>query len=1471
MAKYTSGRQKNIKVGLTSYSEDRTSLEVVGKVGIGTTNATSSLHVIGDQNVTGISTLGTINISSGIITSTTGTAVTFVGNLTGTASTASFAATAFKLQGFDFDTSVVGFASTATNVIGGIASVTDLSVSGLSTFGNATSGIKIDGTAGIITSNTGVAVTFVGNLSGTASTASFATTAFNVNGGIATVSDLRVSGFSTVGVLTATKIGIGTTDPTSELFVVGNSSISGIVTVGSGNTGVVIDGVSGIVTSSSPGVTTVTYFGNLKGNSDTTSKLKNPVNIGGVSFDGSGSINLKGVNIAGDQDTAGKSGSSDNLTFGVSKGIYFRDISGTNATTSNNLTFDGNNLKVSGLTTAGSLNISGISTFGVIGTSGGVVIRSENGAGIVTSSNPGVTTVTFYGNLVGTASVDVQNVTNTTNVIGGIASVTDLSVSGLSTFGNNTNGILINPTSGIITSTNPGVAITFVGNLSGTASTAGFAGTAFKLDATNALGTTVGFASTATNVIGGIASVTDLSVTGLSTFGTGNARIKIDGTSGIITSVNPGVAITFVGNLSGTASTATFAGTAFSLNGFVPSTGSVGFATTATNLGTGNTGSLPYQSSPGITTFLGAPATPNQILIYDTGTNKPKWGNVSDGAGFISFSGITVTDENNNLVGTSGSITTLNFSGENIVATASSGGNIATITISSNLVGTTLNISGLSTFGNSTSGIKIDGTAGIITSNTGTAVTFVGNLSGTASTAGFAGTAFKLDATNALGTTVGFASTATNVIGGIGSLSDLRVTGITTVSVGNTGIVINGITGVITSSSPGVTTVTYWGDGSKLTGIKGASVEIQESTGTPVFLTLASNAGVSSVGIATTGSTSLSFIPSTGNLGIGTTNPTSKLWVNGDALFGGTGIVTATEYNGNLKFGTPSGTGFKTGAVAITSTSNTKDAVNDINSILGKLVPKPPATINNTTLTLDNLFPSLNTKRFLCGGFTPINNDSDSITGIASGNQYFRNTDGTVSTLTISQTNSTLRGPGDSGTVTALLNSTVGVGTTTLSSGSNNGTFGSLVISSDQDAVILGITSGFYEVYDARIVNVTCPDGFNSICIQHVDGSNTYTTTKPFWYEDGSTVSSPILTSTTPITPSSPVTVFSSGIPHYTESSSNAFTYNISCENATGDMYTANAFLSSGGATTGFSDAGSKSYTDFGGTNPPIKDFGVGTPVSCTIAQTPRNNVHTTVTTDATKFSSYTAFTPYGAGLNGVTIRPTITQSVNIMGSAPTNTRIDENNMTVFVTGGTNFSATRVGSGTSIYDTPVPISPTWVSSSGVSTHEAVVRGGVLRHDVTNYTTGFLPVSTQNYSIGRSGNQYFQVKFVKAALSEFSITVAGTFAGCWVSLLDSPINPATDNTWIEDLTGLGNFGWANMMQKYKGSGVPIPESPGCAKPSDTILMTSGTTYNSPTTFNCVFGQHSSGNPGTVLVRWKLTSGQSITSMSFTVTA
>ena len=116
-------------------------------------------------------------------------------------------------------------------------------ISGIVTIGAGNTGISINGTTGIITSISGLTtVTFVGNLTGTAS---------NVIGGIASVSSLSVSGITTVGVLTATKIGIGTTNPTSELFVIGNSVFTGNVNV------------SGIITASTASFTDIILGGSV--------------------------------------------------------------------------------------------------------------------------------------------------------------------------------------------------------------------------------------------------------------------------------------------------------------------------------------------------------------------------------------------------------------------------------------------------------------------------------------------------------------------------------------------------------------------------------------------------------------------------------------------------------------------------------------------------------------------------------------------------------------------------------------------------------------------------------------------------------------------------------------------------------------------------------------------------------------------------------------------------------------------------------------------------------------------------------------------------------------------------------------------------------------------------------------------------------------------------------------------------------
>ena len=325
---------------------------------------------------------------------------------------------------------------------------------------------------------------------------------------------------------------------------------------------------------------------------------------------------------------------------------------------------------------------------------------------------------------------------------------------------------------------------------------------------------------------------------------------------------------------------------------------------------------------------------------------------------------------------------------------------------------------------------------------------------------------------------------------------------------------------------------------------------------------------------------------------------------------------------------------------------------------------------------------------------------------------------------------------------------------------------------------------------------------------------------------------------------------YSSGVPHYTESTNNNFTYVATVENASGDMYSYSNYklLNSDGQTTGFTNAGHKFYNNFaGGTHPPARNFGVGTGVTTLITNTP-NNIHNTITSG--HFSSYDAVTPYGSHNNQAV---SFSTNVNLMGTTATTNQIDEDNILISSLGTGSGNSTRVKAGSS-GDTPSPSYTAWVASNFASTYEAIVRGGVLRHDETNYSTGYLPAGP-DYRAGRSGAQYFQVEMIRSNVSEFSISYTGSAAGCFVCMPDN-------STWTTSLSGTN--GWADMFQAYRGAGVPTSSEPGCS--SGGVMGSSGGT------FTCTFGTESSSNDSNdrVLIRWKLTSGQSITAMSFSAT-
>jgi len=231
-------------------------------VGIGTTNPTSKLHVIGDTRVSGVITAttvvgnltgnvtgtattatvaqgltGTPNITVGIVTATT-VVGNLTGNVTGTATTATVA------QGLTGTPNINAGVITATTFIGNLTG----NVTGTATTATVSRGLTgtPNITVGVVTASS-----FIGNLTGTS------TTATNLIGGIASIAQLQVTGISTftngsvfIGSGTSTgtasqrlqvtgggyvsgNFGVGTTNPTSNLHITGNARISGIVTANS--------------------------------------------------------------------------------------------------------------------------------------------------------------------------------------------------------------------------------------------------------------------------------------------------------------------------------------------------------------------------------------------------------------------------------------------------------------------------------------------------------------------------------------------------------------------------------------------------------------------------------------------------------------------------------------------------------------------------------------------------------------------------------------------------------------------------------------------------------------------------------------------------------------------------------------------------------------------------------------------------------------------------------------------------------------------------------------------------------------------------------------------------------------------------------------------------------------------------------------------------------------------------------------
>jgi hypothetical protein len=564
--------------------------------------------------------------------------------------------------------------------------------------------------------------------------------------------------------------------------------------------------------------------------------------------------------------------------------------------------------------------------------------------------------------------------------------------------------------------------------------------------------------------------------------------------------------------------------------------------------------------------------------------------------------------------------------------------------------------------------------------------------------------------------------------------------------------------------------------------------------------------------------------------------------VTGNYILGNGSQLTGI-LGSNVNMGTNSAGQLISNAVTLTTGTTVTNGIALLNQVLGKLVPPaPPNFPNSTAISLSG------TSTYRMANITQVDNTPGANKAVVAGTSVAT----VLRVATYATSTVTNAGPGDAGTITAVRNG-IDVGNVTLNasaSPSGNGTYGSnLVISNnfDYNSANANITAGFWYVFSARVSGATAPAGWNELYIADSSTANTNTTV---WYYDNSSPSTPAFSSASMTPPVSANLLYSSTIPHYTNN--NNFTIAFTVANISGNTYPTSNTLASGSGGGAFASPVIINYSS----------SNIGSNVLNSFASATANTT-ASITTGFGSSSTGPSMSVNNSYSTG-TLTLTTALANTVLWKSGTATAIDESNVVINTTIGTGSgNAYRIlnpGTG----NTPVYTGSEAAfnsQSSTLQTYDATVVGsgssGVLKHDQTNYSTSYLPAGP-NLSSGRTGTQYFTIKFVRTAVSKFDIKYTGNIAGMWVALPGSVIDSSSSAN-----------GWINMAVAYGGAGYPGVNSPGngsdgCATGGIVTLNTSVT--NSSKT--CTFGTVSSSSTATneIYVRIALTSGQSVTALT-----
>jgi hypothetical protein len=601
--------------------------------------------------------------------------------------------------------------------------------------------------------------------------------------------------------------------------------------------------------------------------------------------------------------------------------------------------------------------------------------------------------------------------------------------------------------------------------------------------------------------------------------------------------------------------------------------------------------------------------------------------------------------------------------------------------------------------------------------------------------------------------------------------------------------------------------------------------------------------------------------------------------VNGDTSAGGTAGSRLSHTWGE---GTSSGTGRDT--VTLTLNAHSTALPSDIptsGTVSLKVYDASPTAPNGLSSKTISFSSSTGSSPRLASGY--IDNTGGSSYSAGDSVNRTTSTSGTIDSTTIS----TFAYNANNGVLTALVNGSNG-GSVTLGDTDNTGTYTSLVVTQQSDYNLLNASGsstsfassiyypGLYTGFKAKtsVAAAGVSVGVNNFKLSHSVTGDTNTVE---YVKDNLTSSPTVSVSSATVSENVGGTKrYISGIPYYNSGSPSLTLSGVTVENLVGQTYTSQSNIvevddgsNLEGTSSNAINNTDYSYSDIDGITTmldgsvPLANTGIGTPYAIG---------DLTIPITSSSVRTISRIKVRARNVNG-----TSSYSSDI----PTTIQVHKNSQSgiseIAIAVSDSLGSTYTDDGVRIFDFSADTTdnPTYTSSTNFYTNspytessdpgvqgtkEATVRLGSIKHDTTDYSSGYLPAGPDRSS--DTGTQYFTFAFRRTGVANFNINItSSSISGLWI---------AAPGTSIDSTSTIN--GWLDASTTYNGSGVPGADisaggngSNGCAFTTGDRIGT-GTALSGGYTMTLGSENMSNATNNVVLVRIALASGESVSSLS-----